>query len=175
MKGIRPFGWVIIALNAYFFVSFFMSVDTSSTADSTATGLGFMFLIFWLAIMNTFLYVLYRITGGKKRDCPACGVGVRKGKTICPTCNFDFGKAATGLEQEPIVAEVHREKVKDWLDISGKHPLIQLAIVAAIAVLVGLFFYLLTWLLAPYSQAIDDTHCGMNVILKIPCTFRYQP
>mgnify|MGYP000438981094 CR=1 FL=1 len=175
MKGIRPFGWVIIALNAYFFVSFFMSVDTSSTADSTATGLGFMFLIFWLAIMNTFLYVLYRITGGKKRDCPACGVGVKKGKTICPTCNFDFGKAATGLAQEPIVAEVHKEVVKDWLDISEKHRLIQLVIMFAIAVAVGLFFYLLTWLLAPFSQTMDDTHCGINLIFNIPCTFRYQP
>jgi hypothetical protein len=100
MKNIRPFGWVIIALNAYFFISFFMNVDTSSTADSTATGLGFMFLIFWLAILNTFLYVLYRITGGKQRDCPACGVGVKKGLTICPSCNYDFMKAAGGEPQE---------------------------------------------------------------------------
>jgi hypothetical protein len=96
MKNIRPFGWIIIALNAYFFISFFMNVDTSSTANNTATGFGFMFLIFWLAIMNTFLYVLYRITGGKKRDCPACGVGVKKGLTVCPACNFDFMKAAKG-------------------------------------------------------------------------------
>ena len=100
MKDIRPFGWVIIALNAYFFISYFMNVDTSSTADSTAIGLGFMFLIFWLAIMNTFLYVLYRITGGKKRDCPACGVGVKKGLTVCPSCDYDFMKAAGGESQE---------------------------------------------------------------------------
>ena len=102
MKNIRPFGWVIIILNAYFFVSYFMNVDTSSTANSTATGLGFMFLIFWLAIMNTFLYVLYKITGGRKRDCPACGIGVKKGLTICPSCNFDFVKAAGGEPQDDL-------------------------------------------------------------------------
>lgn len=102
MKNIRPFGWVIIALNAYFLISFFMNVDTSSSADSTATGLGFIFLMFWLAIMNVVLYVIYRVTGGKKRDCPACGNGVKKGITVCPSCNFDFMKAAGGEAQEDL-------------------------------------------------------------------------
>ena len=96
MKNIRPFGWVIIALNAYFLISFFMNVDTSSSADSTATGLGFIFLMFWLAIMNVVLYVIYRVTGGKKRECPACGQTVKKGLTVCPSCSFDFMKAAKG-------------------------------------------------------------------------------
>ena len=98
MKNIRPFGWVIIVLNAYFFISFFTGLD--GTESETVLGLGFIFLIFWLAIMNTFLYVLYRITGGKKRECPACGVGVKKGLIVCPSCNFDFMKAAKGLETE---------------------------------------------------------------------------
>ena len=100
MRNLRPFAWIIIALNAYFFYAFFKDLDTSSSADSSAIGFGFMFLIFWLAIMNTFLYVLYRITGGKKRDCPACGVGVRKGKTICPSCKYDFAKAAKGSDEK---------------------------------------------------------------------------
>jgi hypothetical protein len=92
MKNLRPFAWVIIALNAYFFISFFMNIET--TSGETYYVLGFIILIFWLAIMNTFLYVLYRITGGKKRDCPACGVGVKRGLTVCPTCNFDFMRVA---------------------------------------------------------------------------------
>lgn len=98
MKNLRPFAWVIIVLNAYFFISFFMGVDGSES--DTVVGLGFMVLIFWLAIMNTFLYVLYRITGGKKRDCPACGMGVKKGLTVCPSCSYDFMKAAGGEVQE---------------------------------------------------------------------------
>jgi ribosomal protein L37AE/L43A len=44
--------------------------------------------------MNTFLYVLYRVTGTKKRECPACGSVVKKGITVCPKCGFDFIKAA---------------------------------------------------------------------------------
>ena len=92
MKNIRPFGWVIIALNIYFFVNFFMGL--SGTESDTVLGFGFMILIFFLAIMNTFLYVLYRVTGTKKRECPACGSKVKKGITVCPKCSFDFMKAA---------------------------------------------------------------------------------
>ena len=92
MKDIRPFGWVIITLNAYFVFVFFKDYD--STASDTANGFGLMILVFWLAIMNTFLYVLYRITGGKKRECPACGSRVKVGITNCSKCGFDFMKAA---------------------------------------------------------------------------------
>lgn len=100
MKNIRPFGWVIIALNVYFVYSFFSGYDPN--AGDTANGIGFMFLLFFLAIMNVVLYVLYRVTGGKKRDCPACGVGVKKGLTVCPSCNFDFAKAAGGEAQDDL-------------------------------------------------------------------------
>ena len=92
MKNIRPFGWVIIALNAYFLIYFFMGLD--GTESDTVLGIGFMFLVFWLALMNTVLYVLYRVTAGKKRECPACGSKVKKGITVCAKCNFDFMKAA---------------------------------------------------------------------------------
>jgi hypothetical protein len=94
MKNIRPFGWVIILLNVYFFVSFSMQIDPNDS--NTALGIQFFVLIFWLAIMNTFLYVLYRITGGKKRVCPACGSKVKVGLTTCSKCSFDFMKAASG-------------------------------------------------------------------------------
>ena len=97
MKNLRPFAWVIIVLNAYFLISYFMGID--GTESDIAIGLGFIFLIFWLAIMNTFLCVLYRITGDKKRECPACGKGVKKGITVCPSCNYDFFKAAGGETQ----------------------------------------------------------------------------
>jgi hypothetical protein len=100
MRNIRPFGWVIIALNVYFVYSFFSGYDPND--GDTANGIGFMFLLFFLAIMNVVLYVLYRVTGGKKRDCPACGVGVKKGLTVCPSCNFDFAKAAGGEAQDDL-------------------------------------------------------------------------
>ena len=98
MKDIRPFGWVIIAINAYIIISFFADYDVN--ADDTANGIGIMVIIFFLAILNTFLYVLYRVTGTKKRECPACGKNVAKGLTVCPPCNFDFMKAAKGPTEE---------------------------------------------------------------------------
>ncbi len=98
MKSIRPFGWVIIALNVYFLYAFFSDVD--ATDSDTALGLGFIFLMFWLAIMNVVLYVIYRVTGTKKRECPACGQTVKKGLTVCPSCSFDFMKAAKGSSGE---------------------------------------------------------------------------
>jgi uncharacterized membrane protein len=63
---LRPFAWVIIALNLYFFISFFKDYDPNG--NSSANGLAVMVLIFWLAIMNTFLYVLFRITARRKTD-----------------------------------------------------------------------------------------------------------
>ena len=98
MKNLRPLAWVIIALNIYFLYVFFSDVD--GTESDTALGLGFMFLMFWLAIMNVVLYVIYRITGTKKRDCPACGENVKKGLTVCPSCNYDFFKNATVKPEE---------------------------------------------------------------------------
>jgi hypothetical protein len=76
------------------FISFFSSYDVN--ADDTSNGIGIMVLIFFLALLNTFLYVLYRVTATKKRECPACGKNVKKGLTVCPTCNFNFSKAASG-------------------------------------------------------------------------------
>ena len=98
MPKLRPFAWVIIALNIYFLYVFFSDVD--GTESDTALGLGFMFLMFWLAIMNVVLYVIYRVTGTKQRECPACGKNVAKGLTVCPSCNFDFMKAAKGSTEE---------------------------------------------------------------------------
>lgn len=60
---LRPFAWVIISINAYFVVSFFMDYDPNG--DSTANGIGIMVLFFWLAIVNVVLYVIYRITAGR--------------------------------------------------------------------------------------------------------------
>lgn len=65
---LRPFAWFIIVANAYFIISFFSGYNVEG--DPTANGLGIMVLIFWLAIMNTFLYVLFRITARRRNDAP---------------------------------------------------------------------------------------------------------
>jgi hypothetical protein len=98
MKSLRPFAWVIIAINAYFLYAFSKGVVDLSADGSGDTAIGiyaFMSLIVW-AVINIVLYVLYRVTGTKKRECPACGKTVKKGLTVCPSCSFDFMKAAKG-------------------------------------------------------------------------------
>lgn len=92
MKNLRPFAWVIVIFNVYFLYAMSKGVFDLSKDGGGDTAVGiyvFMSLIVW-AVLNVILYVLFRVTSGKKRLCPACGKGVKKGLTICPTCSFDF-------------------------------------------------------------------------------------
>jgi hypothetical protein len=162
MKDIRPFGWVIIALNAYFVFVFFKDYDI--TASDTANGLGLMILVFWLAIMNTFLYVLYRITGGKKRECPACGSKVKVGIINCSKCGFDFMKAASG--QVPI--ETKDQQVLQVLQSEDTEAKLSKRSLLLTRVLppVGLLL-IVGYLFSAFGQDSDDSYwCPSNP--KIP-------
>ena len=162
MKDIRPFGWVIIALNAYFVFVFFKDYDT--TASDTANGFGLMILVFWLAIMNTFLYVLYRITGGKKRECPACGSKVKVGIINCSKCGFDFMKAASG--QVPIETKDQQAlQVQQSEDVQGKLSKRSLLLTRVLPP-VGLLL-IVGYLFSAFGQDSDDSYwCPSNP--KIP-------
>jgi hypothetical protein len=94
VKNIRPMGWVIIVVNALLLINFFTSVD--SNGSDTVTGVAFIFTLFLMAIINVPLYIIYRVTGNKGRTCPACGVKVPVGLTVCQKCLFDFRKQASG-------------------------------------------------------------------------------
>lgn len=74
----------------------------SEGSGDTGIGIYFFLSLFVWTLINVPLYIIYRVTGGKKRDCPACGVGVKKGLTVCPSCQFDFMKAAGGEAQEDL-------------------------------------------------------------------------
>jgi hypothetical protein len=95
MRKIRPFGWVIIAINLYFLYTFSKGVVDLGEDDLAVGMFAFMFLFIW-AIINLILYVLYRVTARKQRKCPACDSNVKTGLTTCPKCNFDFMKMAKG-------------------------------------------------------------------------------
>ena len=159
MRGIRPFGWVIILLNVYFFVSFSMQIDPNDS--DTALGIQFFVLIFWLAIMNTFLYVLYRITGGKKRVCPACGSKVKVGLTTCSKCSFDFMKAASGIG--PIETKDQQVlQVQQSEDVQGKLSN-QSLLLTRILPPVGLILIVGYFLFSAFGQDSDDSYwCPSN-------------
>lgn len=92
-KNIRPFGWIIILINLYM-LYWFSSGVTSLSDSATSVGIFFLMFMFIWALINVPLYVLYRVTGGKKRECPACGSRVKVGVTVCGKCDFDFMKNA---------------------------------------------------------------------------------
>ena len=96
MKNIRPMGWVIIVFNAYYLYAFSKGiVDLSAEGGGdTAVGIYALFSLFVWAVLNIILYILFRVTAKKKRECPACGVKVPVGVTICQKCLFDFKKQA---------------------------------------------------------------------------------
>ena len=96
MKNIRPFGWMILAFNAYYLYAFSKGiVDISAEGGGdTAVGIYALFSLFVWAVLNIILYILFRVTAKKKRECPACGVKVPVGVTVCQKCAFDFKKQA---------------------------------------------------------------------------------
>ena len=96
MKNIRPMGWLIIVFNAYYLYAFSKGiVDISADGGGdTAVGIHALFSLFVWAVLNIILYVLFRVTAKKKRECPACGVKVPVGVTVCQKCSFDFKKQA---------------------------------------------------------------------------------
>ncbi len=96
MKNIRPMGWLIIAFNAYYLYAFSKGVVEISAegGGDTAIGIYALFSLFVWAVINIILYILFKITAKKKRECPACGVKVPVGVTVCHKCSFDFKKQA---------------------------------------------------------------------------------
>jgi hypothetical protein len=92
--NVRPLGWLIISVNVYMFYWLITGVGDLAD-DATAVGIFFLMFMFIWALINVPLYVIYRVTGGKKRECPACGSRVKVGVTTCGKCDFDFMKNAT--------------------------------------------------------------------------------
>ena len=92
MNNVRPFGWVIIGINALLLINFFTAIDENMSDLSLV--LGFFFTLFLMTVISIPLYIIYRITGKKGRVCPACGVKVPVGLTVCPKCLFDFRNMA---------------------------------------------------------------------------------
>ena len=53
-------------------------------ACDAGTGLGVALILFIGFIGFVFLSLIWFMTGRRKRDCPACGRSVKRGRTTCP-------------------------------------------------------------------------------------------
>lgn len=104
MSSLRPFTWVILAINALFLAwiiggavsashqecSSGLSADTCQAASAIGTGIGVALIVgLWVAV-DIILGLLWLITRPKRRDCSVCGHTARKGVTACRNCGTSF-------------------------------------------------------------------------------------
>lgn len=70
MKKKRPLFWVIVFLNSFFIINFFVGREGVyiQEGDPDVVILNqFQLLVTWLIMMNIVLFVIYKVTGRKKR------------------------------------------------------------------------------------------------------------
>jgi zinc-ribbon domain len=72
----------------------FLTRQQCQDAADAGTGLGVVVILLIGFIGFVFLSLIWLMTGRRKRDCPACGNSVKRGKTVCPSCGHDFAAAA---------------------------------------------------------------------------------
>jgi hypothetical protein len=74
--------------------SAFLTAKDAQNACDAGAGIGVAVILFIGFIGFVFLSLIWFMTGRGRRDCPACGRGVKRGKTVCPSCGHDFAAAA---------------------------------------------------------------------------------
>jgi hypothetical protein len=99
----RPMTWVIFVWCALIVVWAIAGGSSASNqcaqsayqnACNAGAGIGVALILFIGFIGFVFLSLIWFMTGRGRRDCPACGRGVKRGKTVCPACGHDFAASA---------------------------------------------------------------------------------
>lgn len=105
MPSWRPFTWIILVVNVLFLIWVIggvagssgtpegcgsLSNETCNEAEAVGTAIGVGLIIFFWALLDVILGVIWLVTRPKRRPCPACGTEVRPGITVCPSCGHDF-------------------------------------------------------------------------------------
>jgi hypothetical protein len=105
MRNWRKFTWFILVLQILFIV--WIIAGVSGNADNCAgevgdalelceagtavgTGIGVGIIIFLWAFVDIILGLIWLITNRGQRDCPACGNSVKKGRTSCQKCGYNY-------------------------------------------------------------------------------------
>lgn len=79
-----------------------LSRQECQNAADAGTGIGVALILFIGFIGFVFLSLIWFMTGRGRRDCPACGRGVKRGRTVCPSCGHDFAAAARPTTQPAV-------------------------------------------------------------------------
>lgn len=103
----RVFTYIILGINVLFVL--WLVTGINSVAHGTCSGLDAqmcsgakavggtigagIIVVLWF-LVDVILGVLFLVTNrGRKRDCPACGQGVKRGVRVCRSCRYDFAYA----------------------------------------------------------------------------------
>ena len=88
----RPITWLMLGWVALFVVLGAAFRSPLGALELFVPG-GFVVFVILLAIVL--------VTRPRDRECPACGISVRRGETSCGHCGFDFAAAATRSSPGP--------------------------------------------------------------------------
>lgn len=66
------------------------ATDLDQSACEAGTGIGVAIVLLIGFFGFVFLAFIWLMSRPRKRQCPRCGEDVKKGKTVCPSCQFDF-------------------------------------------------------------------------------------
>lgn len=117
----RKMTWVLWIVNAIFLVWVIAGIASRPSKDcandpdvkagiisksaceaasdaGTSIGVG-LIIVFWF-IVFVVMALVWLMTRPRRRTCPVCGEGVKKGLTKCPSCGHDFAAA----QRSPVVA-----------------------------------------------------------------------
>lgn len=72
----------------------FFSKSDCTAARDVGTGIGAAIISTLWFIGFLVLSLIWLMTRPRGRDCPVCGEKVKRGRTTCPGCNYDFAAAA---------------------------------------------------------------------------------
>jgi hypothetical protein len=71
-----------------------LTVEECIAASDVGTGIGVALIIVLWFFVFVVLSIIWLMTRPRGRTCPACGEDVKKGRTTCPKCSYDFAAAA---------------------------------------------------------------------------------
>jgi hypothetical protein len=83
-----------------------LSKEACEAASDVGTGIGITLILFLWFLGFIVLALVWLMTRPKHRTCPHCGNDVKKGRTTCKNCGYDF---TIGGKPEPAEAAAASE------------------------------------------------------------------
>lgn len=90
--------WIVSGVNANadncdHYVVGTSGYNACQAGTDIGTGVGVTMLFFAWFIGFIIFSIIWFMTRPSKRSCPVCGHDVKKGKTVCKKCGYDFASA----------------------------------------------------------------------------------